>query len=646
MKWLKTIFRFKHHQTSLFENIPINPRNPIKTCTTQQIPHADKTEIYEFRGFIHKIHFNGKFVILRDSNGMAQFYFNKKLCNDHKDILKLESAVSILGHIENRPKDKIRIDQFNGAYEIVAKYIKGSPCLLPDLISNNKSNENLRLTNRSLSIRTSQLHILKLRSKIYNLFLNFFNNENFTYIDTPTFSWRGFEGSNEFHVLNSIDDKKTSYHLTQSPQMYKQILMASGVEKYIQIARCYRNEKCTSRRQPEFVQLDLEMAYAKCIDVMKLIENSILHVLSTIDDFKKKDIMNLDMTKSLVFPVLSFSNCLTYYGTDKPDIRFDCKIIDLEQSLALESHQVVVTDKPCYALIFPKVGNVDNVMNLLIKRLKSQFSEKYQTIVNNLKIFTYQKNTSSKKIFQFTFNPELSIKCSNLKDEPSGVKSVFKNYMNRDFESENTEDECVVFLIDKNVPRAVVGFLRIYLANEFEKLHYVVRDYKKYAFLWVNQFPLFYLDNKYSLTNSQNKNVAKTILKFNCSHHPFTRSKEFENLNLNQYDNDQVEMEFVEKVLSVKANHYDLVLNGEEIAGGSERIHDLQTQLKMLKFLNYPTKYFVPLINALRSGCPPHAGIAIGMDRFLATLLGTKNIRDVIAFPKNSSGNDPLLNPL
>ena len=561
-------------------------------------------------GWLKNVRFN-KFLIVKDPSDIIQVHVDENIkIND----LSMESVIKINGIVRARPRGQENLELKTGKIEIDCKKIeiinKCKQNLPFSPIDNSLVTEPLRLKYRYLDLRNQMMHQnIIFRSNFVASVRNFFNENKFLDIETPTLFRRTPGGAREFIVPTRYEKK--FYSLTQSPQQFKQLLMCAGFEKYYQIARCYRDEELKSDRQPEFTQIDIEMSFINEENCIELIE-------SLMDKC-----WPLSKTHSIQVPFkrMKFDDAIKYYGSDKPDLRFDMKFKCLTEFLnenndsGLGKIQSNGLNNCGYAFKFSLDSYIDK--NELLKYEK--FEKMFRDCVNNIEL-----------------NKEFVFLIIDNSKEKSGNRIVSK-FMNDDFYSRlinhldmNNSNEIAFILISKKENEMKLldafGKFRIAIANYVDNLNLtksngkakLFRDPNIFEFLWVVDFPLFTLNTETG--------------EYETTHHPFTAPKpEFVDALMNKTCN----------LSEVKGQHYDLVLNGCEIAGGSIRIHNAELQRYILNdILKEDCSLLEHLIEALGYGAPPHGGIAIGLDRLMSILCKTVSIRDVIAFPKYALGRD------
>ena len=540
-------------------------------------------------GWVQKVRNKG-FMIwidLRDQYGITQILFdqdrtNKEIFNELRTISR-EYVLQITGIVIERISKNNQI--YTGEIEILVEKINIlNNSLTPPFTVENKTDggEELRMKYRFIDIRRDEISKnIQLRSKINFEIRKFFNKNGFLDIETPYLIKSTPEGARDFIVPSRIN-KGEFYALPQSPQTFKQLLIIGGIDKYFQIVKCFRDEDLRSDRQPEFTQIDCEMSFVEQSDVISMFENFIKELFFKVKNIKLND-----------FPILSYEDAIKKYGSDKPDLRFDMQIHNLNK--ILRNNKIEFFDK--------------NDSNLCIcVDDGAKFSRNQIDDLNNL-----MKNSEigGKGIMWIKYNNDGSIKSSISKlidnSKANEILKVCKGKLG---------DLIILISGSNKTPFIQLGFLRIEIAKRLD----IIKDNEFYP-LWVNNFPLFELDE-----NSK---------KISSMHHPFTSPK-IEDIGLLESNPEKV-----------SANSYDLVINGVEIGGGSIRIHDSKIQKKIFEILGFSKKEYLNqfgfLIEALKYGAPPHGGIAFGLDRLVALMANKQAIRDFIAFPKNNSGKDIMI---
>lgn len=527
------------------------------------------------------------FVDLRDRSGILQIVFNRGFLKSNFELaedLRNEYCIEVTGELIKREEEMINPKIPTGEVELMVHDLKilGEADPVPFNIYEDKEiNENIALKYRYLDLRRESLQKnIILRSKIASSVRNFLNSKDFLEIETPILCKSTPEGARDYIVPSRIYPG-SFYALPQSPQIFKQLLMISGFEKYYQIAKCFRDEDLRSDRQPEFTQIDLEMSFANEEDVMELTEDMIKKVV--------KDVKNIDLDK---FPRITWQEAMDKYGSDKPDTRFELYLNDLTDIL-----------KDTKMNVFRSAIEKGGIAKcLIVKNNGDKYSRSdIEHMIDYVKIFG-AKGMAWLKYDNDMFNGVIA---KNLEDEK--LKEIEEKFS-------ITNNDLVLIVVDTpSVVYASLGALRNKIASELNLI-----DKTKLNFLWVTDFPMF----EYSAKEKRYK----------AMHHPFTMPKNIE------------EIHNPEKCLSAS---YDIVLNGYELGGGSVRIHNPKMQQEVFTALGLSEeeikRKFGFFIEAFKYGAPPHAGLAIGLERFTMLLSGTDNIKDVIAFPKTQSVSDLMM---
>ncbi|MBU0635830.1 aspartate--tRNA ligase [Candidatus Micrarchaeota archaeon] len=526
------------------------------------------------------------FIDLRDREGETQVVFNAKESKSvHETAKKLgkEFVICIEGKVGKRPKGTENTKIKTGKIEVTAsklEILNAAKQPLPIEVDEHLlASEEQRLKYRYLDLRRPELQKrLILRHKIIKAFRDFFDKEGFIEIETPILAKSTPEGARDYLVPSRVHAGKF-FALPQSPQIFKQLCMVAGFEKYIQIARCFRDEDLRADRQPEFTQVDVEMSFVEQEEVLDVIERSMAFVLKTVLKEKIKT----------PFPKISWENAMNTYGTDSPDIRYGLEFTDLTEELKDTEFQVfstVIKEKGSIkAIVAPKGGE---------KLSKKDLNELLETAKTH-----HAKGLLTLKVQGKTFDSNIT---KYLK--PKHIESILKK-------TSAKENDLVLLIADSwKVSCAALGTIRKTVAQKLGLI-----DEKKKNFLWVTDFPLFEFDEEEQ--------------RLKAMHHPFTRPK-------------KEDIALLEKEpLKVKSDAYDLVLNGFELGGGSIRIHERELQEKMFKALGISKENaeqkFGFLMGAFQYGAPPHGGIALGLDRVVLLLTNADSLRDVIAFPKTKA---------
>ncbi|KFP28713.1 hypothetical protein N325_08814, partial [Colius striatus] len=539
----------------------------------------------------------GLFLILRDFQGLTQIIIPQDEARSHvKKLLSnapVESVVRVTGIVSPRPPGQENPKMPTGDIEVQAETaeILNSCKKLPFEIKDfTKKSEALRMQYRYLDLRSSQLQQnLRLRSQLVMRMRDYLCNlHGFVDVETPTLFKRTPGGAKEFLVPSREAGK--FYSLPQSPQQFKQLLMIGGLDRYFQVARCYRDEGSRPDRQPEFTQIDIEMSFVDQAGIQRLIEGLLKYSWP-----EERDSITTP------FPSMTYEEALADYGTDKPDTRFGMKIVDVSDFFQRSDVQFVQN-----ALSYP-CGTVKAIC-----------------IPQGMRYLKNKDLESLKESAKSQFNQEIiPIIC-----RPDGsLKSLLTKFLGEKQQSEliqvlNMQVDDVVMLAagERKQVCSALGSLRLESADLLEAVGLVLRDPTAFHFLWVVDFPLF-------LPKEENPTELES------AHHPFTAPHPSD-INLLYSD-----------PTKVRSQHYDLVLNGNEVGGGSIRIHSAEQQRFVLeKVLKEDSEVLSHLLEALEFGAPPHGGIALGLDRLISLIVDAPSIRDVIAFPKSFRGRDLMGN--
>ena len=550
---------------------------------------AQLNKSVKLSGWVQKIRDKGfvTWLDLRDRYGITQLVFDENRTD--KNLLQItkelgrEFVIQVCGKVIERSSKNPNIP--TGEIEILVTelIILNSATTPPFTIEDETDGgEELRMKYRYLDIRRNPVkNNIIFRHKLTQEVRNYLSNEGFIEVETPYLIKSTPEGARDFVVPSRLN-KNEFYALPQSPQTFKQLLMVGGIDKYFQIVKCFRDEDLRADRQPEFTQIDCEMSFVNQEDIINTFENLTKHLLKLMNG------ISIDS-----FPRMTYNDAMKTYGNDKPDIRFGMKFGELN---SVAQHKD-----------FNVFNSAELVVGIAVPGGNSFTRKEIDKIIDWL------------KRPQIGASGMVYVRCN---DDGSFKSSVDKFFDQSDLSewakvtSAKQGDLICVLCGETNEVRSQLSALRIELGNRLG-----LRNPKEFAPLWIIDFPLLEWDAE---TKS-----------YHAMHHPFTAPKK-EHLNL--IDSDPVAM---------KANAYDLVLNGNEIAGGSIRIHNKETQAKIFKLLGFSkeeaTKQFGFLMNAFQYGAPPHGGIAFGLDRLVAILAGEEIIRDFIAFPKNNSGRDVMI---
>ena len=527
------------------------------------------------------------FVDLRDRYGITQLVFNMEtdagLCDQARKLGR-EFVVQAKGLVRERSNKNLRIPTGEIEIEVTELIVLNRSEIPPFTIEEETDGgEELRMKYRYLDLRrTSVKNNIILRHRVAQEVRRYMDSIGFIEIETPVLIKSTPEGARDF-VVPSRMQPGTFYALPQSPQTLKQLLMVAGFDKYFQLVRCFRDEDLRADRQPEFSQIDCEMSFVERDDILDTFEGLAKYLF--------RQLKNIDFTES--FLKLSYREAIESYGTDKPDLRFGMKISDL--TATVKGHGFSVFDSSEY------VGGI----------CAPGCSEYTRKQVDDLTEFVKRPQIGAKGLVYIRFGPDGTLKSSIDKFYSQEDIGRFAARMNA------VKGDLILILAgDKMKTLTALSELRLEIGNRLE-----LRRKDIYAPLWIVDFPLLEWDDD--------------VKRFFAMHHPFTSPKP-EDIDLMEKDPRRV-----------RANAYDLVINGVEIGGGSVRIHDASLQKLMFKVLGFTeeeaNEQFGFLLNAFRYGAPPHGGIAFGFDRWVAMFGGQDSIRDFIAFPKNNSGRDVML---
>jgi len=560
-----------------------------RTNNCGELSKTNLNQNVKLSGWVNKVREKG-FIIwvdLRDRYGITQLVFDKERSSEElfsaAAQLGREFVIEIEGTVIERKNINEKIS--TGEIEILVSSLKTlNKSLVPPFTLEDESDggEELRMKYRYLDIRRQPVkENLIFRHELSLEVRNFLSENGFIDIETPCLIKSTPEGARDFIVPSRLNPEHY-YALPQSPQIFKQLLMIGGIDKYYQIVKCFRDEDLRADRQPEFTQIDCEMSFVDQEDIFKQFEGLMSRLFSKF--------LNQENVK---FERMTYNDAIENYGIDKPDLRYDLKINDITNEVKGKGFQVFDNNN------FSCCVKVENKSELTRKEIDNltDWIKRPQIGANGLLWIKHNIDSTIKSSFDKFFSEE-------------DLKSI----LNR----ASSKPGDILFIISGNKKESLMqmGSLRIELAKRFELI-----NYEKICPIWVTDFPLFEWDEDEK--------------RFFSMHHPFTSAKP-EHLDLLDTEPDKV-----------IANAYDLVLNGNEIGGGSIRIHDFDTQMKIFELLGMSkeeyTSQFGFLIDALKYGAPPHGGIAFGLDRLAAVLKGKDVIRDFIAFPKNNSGKDLMI---
>jgi aspartyl-tRNA synthetase len=570
-----------------------------RTHHCNELRPAHIGQIVTLSGWVHSRRDLGGliFIDVRDREGRTQTVFDPsdlpKELFERAAALRSECVVSITGKIRQRPAGTNNPKIPTGEIEMMVKELEVLnvadvlPFPVDDPEAASKVNEELRLKYRYLDLRRPEMaRNLKLRSKVAIATRSFMDEQGFLEIETPTLFKSTPEGAREFLVPSRVNPG-LFYALPQSPQQFKQILMVGGVEKYFQLARCYRDEDLRADRQPEFTQIDIEMSFIEREDIYSLIEGLLKRVWKTA--------LNLDVPTP--FRRITFAEALNRWGIDKPDTRFDMELADFTEEFRASKFKVFSGSIANGGVV--KALNAKGLAGATQGQIETMTAYAQSLGAKGLAFIKVEGGEWRSPIVKFFNEAEKAALASKLKIE---------------------EGDLILFAADQWLNACeILGKIRLYCADVLKGQGKLAIDPNRFDFLWVVDFPLLSFDKE------QNR--------WYSSHHPFT-APVAEDIALLKTDPKKV-----------RGQHYDVVVNGVELGGGSIRIHrpDVQKTVfeEVLQISPDETKLrFGYMLEAFRYGAPPHGGIALGFDRLCAILCGTPSIRDVIAFPKTAKGTD------
>ncbi len=560
----------------------------LRTHTCGELTINDLSKEVTLSGWVQKSRDLGgmTFIDMRDRYGVTQLTFNT---DDDAELraqarsLGREFVIRVSGKVIERSNKNLKIPTGEIEIKVSKMELLNSAKLPPFLIEDETDGgEDLRMKYRYLDLRRNPVRAnLVLRHKMAQAVRKYLDELNFIEVETPVLIKSTPEGARDFVVPSRMNPGEF-YALPQSPQTFKQLLMVSGFDRYFQIVKCFRDEDLRADRQPEFTQIDCEMAFIEQEDILNVFEGMIRVLFKNVKDIELSDI-----------PRMLYSDAMRLYGSDKPDIRFGMTFTDITN---------IVKGRD-----FPVFEQAELVIGINAKGC-AEYTRKQ---VDNLTDFIRRPQIGGTGLIYLRHNSDGTLK-----------SSVDKFYQEEDlrkwseaFQSE-PGDLLLIMAGQKDKVRRQLGELRLEMGNRLE-----LRDKNSFAPLWVLDFPLLEWDEESA--------------RYHAMHHPFTSPKPEDIVMLDTHPGE------------VRANAYDMVINGTEIGGGSIRIHDRALQSLMFKHLGFSEeeaqKQFGFLLDAFEYGAPPHGGIAFGFDRLVSIFAGLDSIRDVIAFPKNNSGRDVMI---
>lgn len=561
-----------------------------RTKSCGELNLSNKGEVVTLAGWVQKNRKLGgmTFVDVRDRYGITQIVFNeevnKELC-EQANKLGREWVIQVTGVVEERSSKNKNIP--TGEIEIIAQELKilNESEVPPFTIEDNSDGgDDIRMQYRYLDIRRNPVrNNLELRHKIAFEVRRFLDSQNFLEVETPVLIKSTPEGARDFIVPSRMNPGEF-YALPQSPQQFKQLLMVAGIDRYFQIVKCFRDEDLRADRQPEFTQIDCEMSFVEQEDVLNIFEDMIKHIF--------KFVKGIEFEGN--FPRMSWHDCMKLYGSDKPDMRFGMTFVELKD--LTEGYN------------FPVFDAANFVVGICAEGCAS-YSRKQ---IDALTDFVKRPQIGAKGLVYVKYENDGSFKSSVDKfyDQAALAKWAER------FNAKPGDLMLILCGDDADKTRKQMNELRLEMGEQLG-----LRDKNKFAPVWVVDFPLF--------------EWVEEEKRFYAMHHPFTSPKQED---IQYLDSDPGR---------VRANAYDLAMNGVELGGGSIRIFDSQLQNKMFELLGFTQEkamdQFGCIINAFKYGAPPHGGLAFGLDRLVSMLAGLDSIRDCIAFPKNNSGRDVMI---
>lgn len=563
-----------------------------RTHTSGELNERHIGESVQLIGWVQKRRDLGGliFVDVRDRSGIVQVVFNPEFSEAAIQIaekLRNEYIIRVSGTVIARAENQVNPNMPSGAIEIHATEVTivNEAKTPPFAIENNTdAGEDIRLKYRYLDLRRPVMYdVFKMRSDITKTVRRFLDEEGFLEVETPILTKSTPEGARDYLVPSRVHNGEF-YALPQSPQLFKQMLMVSGFEKYYQIARCFRDEDLRADRQPEFTQIDMEMSFLSMDEILEMNERMMKKVM--------KDVKNIDIT--IPFQRMDYDEAMARFGSDKPDVRFGLELVDLSE----------IAKDSAFKVFASAVESGGQVKAINVKGAADNYSRKDIDALGEFAGVYGAKGLAWLKV------------------DGEGLKGPIAKFFEGEAATslietlEASAGDLLLFVADKkSVVADSLGALRLKLGKDLGLI-----DENRFEFLWVVNWPLFEYDEKEG--------------RYYAAHHPFTRPFD-EDLPLMDTDPSKV-----------RAQAYDLVLNGYELGGGSLRIYSREVQEKMFEVLGFSEEeakeQFGFLMEAFEYGTPPHGGVAYGLDRVVMLLTGSTNLRDTIAFPKTASASDLL----
>ena len=573
---------------AIYNHLTINSLEMYRNNTCGELRLKDAGKEVKLAGWVQRLRKMGgmTFIDLRDRYGITQIVFNNdtdaELCA-RANALGREFVVEVVGEVAERSNKNANLP--TGEIEIIARSLRvlNRSEIPPFTIEDDTDGgDDLRMKYRYLDLRRPCVRkTIVLRSKIMQIIRSYFCDNHFTEIETPTLIKSTPEGARDYLVPSRVQPGHF-YALPQSPQLFKQLLMVSGFDRYFQIAKCFRDEDLRADRQPEFTQIDCEMSFVEQEDVIEMFEGLVKHIF--------KYVKGIDFTKP--FPRMTWHDAMRLYGSDKPDIRFGMPFVEITDLVKDSGFKVMADAELTVGICAPGCAS---------------YTRKQTDALTD---FVKRPQVGAKGLVYVKFEPDGSVK--------SSVGKFFTDEQLRQWgERFGAKPGDMLLLLSgpADKTRKQLCELRLEMGERLG-----LRDKNVFAPLWVIDFPLFEWDDE--------------TQRYYAMHHPFT-SPNPEDIPLLHSDTGKV-----------RATAYDIVVNGTELGGGSIRIHDAKLQDTMFELLGFTEErareQFGFLMNAFKYGAPPHGGLALGFDRFVSILAGLDTIRDVIAFPKNNSGRDVM----